>query len=118
MPTFSAIVPLHGTSSPSASSAIPFPASPSSQCRASRFIRDIELVKALLHRAPIGFHVVVYNGFGGHIPAGFELLRSERRRTLNLELWRKAEHDEATHAELAPRAELRQVVDIDADDLV
>ena len=84
---------------------------------ADRFVRDIELVKALLHRAPIGFHVVVYNGFGGRVPDGYEVVRSERRRTLKLELWRKAVHDDATHAALATWAELRQVVDIDANDV-
>lgn len=83
-----------------------------------RFVRDIELVKALLHRAPIGFHVVVYNGFGGRLPDGFEVVRSERRRTLKLELWRKVEQDDAAHTALASWAELRQVVDIDPDELL
>ncbi len=83
---------------------------------ADRFVRDIELVKGLLHRAPIGFHVVVYNGFGGRIPDGFEVLRSVRRRTLKLELWRKTDHDEATYAALSAWAEQRHLVEIDPDD--
>jgi hypothetical protein len=78
---------------------------------ADRFVRDIELVKALLHHAPIGFHAVVYNGFGGRMPEGFELLRTERRRAVKLELWRKTAHDEVTHVELTEVLEDRQFVE-------
>lgn len=54
-----------------------------------RFLRDVAAIEALLRQAPAGFHVVTFNGFGGRIPAGYEQLHFERRRTIALGLWRK-----------------------------
>jgi hypothetical protein len=55
-----------------------------------RRTRDIESLHALLARASAGTYVLIYNGFGGSLPAGYERIRLARELPNTLCLWRKA----------------------------
>jgi predicted RNA methylase len=54
-----------------------------------RYRRDVAAVERLLRAAPTGTFVVTYNGFGGDVPAGYELLRVDRELPNVLAMWRK-----------------------------
>lgn len=55
-----------------------------------RFSADVESAESLLRRARVGTRVVTYHGFGGQMPAGYDLVHRERQYTDRLELWRKS----------------------------
>jgi predicted RNA methylase len=55
----------------------------------TRYRRDVALVQHFLSSSKIGTRVVTYCGFGGAVPAEFDLLRRERCAG-TLELWVKA----------------------------
>jgi SAM-dependent methyltransferase len=55
----------------------------------ARFQRDVSAAEHLLHHAPLGTWVLTFNGFGGRIPEGFDLLRVDWRLPSALRLWRK-----------------------------
>lgn len=55
-----------------------------------RYDRDVAAAEELLRQAPAGTYVLTYNGFGGKMPAGYCLLRVDRRQACELCLWRKA----------------------------
>jgi SAM-dependent methyltransferase len=54
------------------------------------FWRDVRAVERFLERAPAGTRVVTYCGWGGTMPASYELVLRERRAGV-LELWTKTE---------------------------
>jgi len=55
-----------------------------------RMLRDLGLLQALLSRAAAGTYVLVYNGFGGSLPASYQRVRVDRGLPHELSLWRKA----------------------------
>ena len=52
-----------------------------------RFALNIERAKAQLARTHAGTRLVTYHGFGGQVPAGFELAHEELARQDRLSLW-------------------------------
>ena len=55
----------------------------------ARHTRDIAAMVSVLARAPIGTHVLVYNGFGAAMPSGYESARVDFERPNVLRLWSK-----------------------------
>lgn len=55
-----------------------------------RYRRDIAAVEQLLDRAPTGTYVVTYNGFGGHVPDGYDQIRVDRTLPNMLRMWQKS----------------------------
>lgn len=62
-----------------------------------RFARDVETVKTTLRAAPLGTHLLTYNGFGGTVPSGYAECRLDRELPCVLRLSVKT-------AECCPRA--------------
>lgn len=56
-----------------------------------KFDRYVEIVRAKLSGVRDGTRVATYHGFGGDMPAGFQLVRREPVHTSHLELWVKVE---------------------------
>ncbi|MEP7125717.1 MAG: methyltransferase domain-containing protein [Byssovorax sp.] len=54
-----------------------------------RYSRDVARVRELLRRAPIGTCVLVYNGFGGQLPLGYQEIRADHQLPNPLCLWKK-----------------------------
>jgi len=54
-----------------------------------RYYRDIDAVEKLLRRAPVGTHVITYNGFGGPLPAEYCAVRADDSLPCVLRLSRK-----------------------------
>jgi predicted O-methyltransferase YrrM len=54
-----------------------------------RYAVDIAAAEGMLRRAPAGTVVVTYNGFGGRMPASYELRRLERGLPCVLSMWQK-----------------------------
>ena len=54
-----------------------------------RYALDVGAAQSMFRRAPAGTIVVTYNGFGGLMPASYELLRVERDLPCVLSLWQK-----------------------------
>lgn len=54
-----------------------------------RYLRDVAATEDLLRRAPVGTHVLTYNGFGGRVPAGYTEVRVDRELPSVLRMWRK-----------------------------
>ena len=55
----------------------------------TRFADDVAAAEDLLRRAPAGTWILTYNGFGGRMPAGYELVRVDWKLAGVLRLWRK-----------------------------
>ncbi|HEX2730293.1 MAG TPA: hypothetical protein VHM70_01760 [Polyangiaceae bacterium] len=55
----------------------------------TRYRRDVAAVERLLNAVPGGTFVMTYNGFGGRVPAGYELIRVDRELPNVLAMWRK-----------------------------
>lgn len=53
------------------------------------FRRDVAATRALLSTRPPGTFVLVYNGFGGAMPEGYEPVRSDLEGRYTLRLWLK-----------------------------
>ena len=54
-----------------------------------RYARDIAAVRELLRRAPQGTCVLIYNGFGGQLPLGYQEIRTDHELPNPLCLWKK-----------------------------
>ena len=54
----------------------------------NRHADDVAAAEDLLRRAPVGTWVLTYNGFGGRVPAGYELARVDWELRGVLRLWR------------------------------
>ena len=55
----------------------------------TRHADDVAAAEDLLRRAPVGTWILTYNGFGGRVPAGYELVRVDWELSGVLRLWRK-----------------------------
>ena len=55
----------------------------------TRHTDDVAAAEDLLRRAPVGTWTLTYNGFGGRVPAGYELIRVDWELSGVLRLWRK-----------------------------
>lgn len=55
----------------------------------ARFVRDTVAVEGLLRAAPVGTHVLTYNGFGGRVPANYSVVCTDRHLPCVLRMWRK-----------------------------
>jgi hypothetical protein len=55
----------------------------------TRHAADVAAAEELLRRVPSGTWVLTYNGFGGRIPVGYELVRVDWKLDGVLRLWRK-----------------------------
>lgn len=55
----------------------------------TRHADDVAAAEDLLRRAPVGTWILTYNGFGGRVPAGYELVRVDWELRGVLRLWRK-----------------------------
>jgi SAM-dependent methyltransferase len=56
-----------------------------------RYLRDVRLAQDVFRRAPAGTIVLTYNGFGGLMPASYEVRRVCRELPCVLRMWRKSE---------------------------
>ncbi len=54
-----------------------------------RYIRDVRIAEALLRRAQVGQVVILYNGFGGRMPEGYDQVRIDREQPSVLRAWRR-----------------------------
>jgi hypothetical protein len=54
-----------------------------------RFDRDVAMVEELLMQAPLGTHLLTYNGFGGMVPGSYREVRIELNLPCPLRLWKK-----------------------------
>ena len=63
----------------------------------ARFQRDVTGAEVLMQRAPAGTYVLTYNGFGGDMPAAYQLIQIACDLPCVLQLWRKSA--DATDAE-------------------
>jgi hypothetical protein len=57
-----------------------------------RLADDVAAAEQLLRRAPVRTWLLTYNGFGGRVPDGYELLRVDWELPGVLRLWRKERH--------------------------
>lgn len=57
---------------------------------------DLAAAEELLRRVPVGTCVMTYNGFGGRVPANYQLVRVDRELCGVLRLWRK-QQDTSQH---------------------
>jgi hypothetical protein len=55
-----------------------------------RLTRDLDALHALLARAPAGTYALIYNGFGGSLPASYSRIRVDHELPNTLCLWRKS----------------------------
>ncbi len=55
---------------------------------APRYANDIAVAEDLLRGVPVGTWILTYNGFGGRMPAGYELIRVDWKLCGVLRLWR------------------------------
>jgi predicted RNA methylase len=55
----------------------------------NRYADDVAAAEELLRRVPVGTCVLTYNGFGGRVPASYELVRVDWELRGALRLWRK-----------------------------
>ena len=55
----------------------------------TRWQDDIAAAEDLLRSVPAGTWILTYNGFGGRMPAGYELVRVDWKLAGVLRLWRK-----------------------------
>ena len=55
----------------------------------TRFADDVAAAEDLLQRAPVGTWILTYNGFGGRVPADYQLIRLDLELPGVLRLWRK-----------------------------
>lgn len=58
----------------------------------SRFRRECTAFTALLHLAPVGQLLCTFNGFGGRLPRGYQLVEARSDFLCPLRLWRKRSH--------------------------
>jgi predicted RNA methylase len=56
-----------------------------------RYVREISLTERFLESLPIGKYVVCYNGFGGRMPDGYKVVRSEPNAPNSLRMWQRTE---------------------------
>ena len=56
---------------------------------ATRYADDIAVAEDLLRSVPVGTWILTYNGFGGRMPASYELVRVDWKLCGVLRLWRK-----------------------------
>jgi hypothetical protein len=54
-----------------------------------RYPDGVAAAEGLLRRVPVGTWILTYNGFGGRVPGGYELVRVDRELHGVLRLWRK-----------------------------
>ena len=54
-----------------------------------RYARDIATTRELLLCAPVGTHVVIYNGFGGQVPLGYHEVHADHDLPNPLCMWKK-----------------------------
>ena len=55
----------------------------------ARYRRDVTAVERLMVDAPLGMHVLTYNGYGGTRPAGYQEVRVDHDLPNILRMWRK-----------------------------
>jgi SAM-dependent methyltransferase len=75
---------------PFGESLLEYPLDHNVEVSASRTLSDIFAAEQLLREAPGGTHVVTYNGFGGTLPNGYEVLRRASEFRCPLLLARKS----------------------------
>ena len=56
----------------------------------SRLADDVAAAEDLLRSVPVGTWILTYNGFGGRMPASYQLVRVDRDRRGILRLWQKS----------------------------
>jgi hypothetical protein len=66
-----------------------YPLEAGAELTASRHPDDVAAAEDLLRRVPVGTWILTYNGFGGRVPAGYELVRVDWELHGVLRLWRK-----------------------------
>jgi hypothetical protein len=66
-----------------------YPTEADADVRGTRWADDIAAAEDLLRSVPAGTWVLTYNGFGGPMPAGYELVRVDWKLAGVLRLWRK-----------------------------
>lgn len=64
----------------------------------TRYADDIAVAEDLLRSVPAGTWILTYNGFGGRMPASYELVRVDRKLGCVLRLWRKRRDTARIHS--------------------
>lgn len=67
---------------------------------AGRYSRDISTTRDLLLRAPVGTCVLVYNGFGGQVPLGYQEIHADHELPNPLVMWKKTAERDPMHGTL------------------
>jgi hypothetical protein len=63
-----------------------------------RFRSDVEAALQLFETAPVGTHVLTYNGFGAEMPEGYVQIRNDLELPNALRLWRKVPREQRGRA--------------------
>ena len=66
-----------------------YPTEADADVMGTRWADDIAAAEDLLRSVPAGTWILTYNGFGGRMPAGYELVRVDWKLAGVLRLWRK-----------------------------
>jgi len=66
-----------------------------------RFVACVAAAEELLRCAPVGTHLLTYNGFGGRVPSSYTPIKGERRLPCMLRMWKKTAELEHGEGELA-----------------
>ena len=66
-----------------------YPTEADADVTGTRWADDIAAAEDLLRSVPAGTWILTYNGFGGRMPAGYELVRVDWKLAGVLRLWRK-----------------------------
>ena len=56
----------------------------------SRLADDVAAAEDLLRNVPVGTWILTYNGFGGRMPASYQLVRADEELRGALRLWQKS----------------------------
>jgi SAM-dependent methyltransferase len=75
---------------------------------AGRYRDDVVAAERMLRRAPIGTHLLTYNGFGGMVPDSYSEVRVDRELPCVLRMWRKDQPSARPLIEGRRGAELRR----------
>jgi SAM-dependent methyltransferase len=66
-----------------------------------RFRDDVVAAERMLRGAPVGTHLLTYNGFGGMVPDSYAEVRVDRELPCVLRMWRKNQPGARAHDEKA-----------------
>jgi len=75
---------------------------------AARYRDDVVAAECMLREAPVGTHLLTYNGFGGMVPDSYSEVRVDRELPCVLRMWRKNQPSMRALLTVRPVAELHR----------